>query len=108
MCRTSPAAAGAAAHPAVPAPSPGPRATTRPRSPSRHSLAEQAGAAAPAFEMGENRHARFRLHTGDEAFSAARHDHVDIAGKAGQHLADGGAVGGRHDLDGVFGQASLG
>ena len=48
---------------------------------------------ADAFEMREDRHARFALHARDEALAAARHDDVEIAGKALQHLADGGAVG---------------
>ena len=57
------------------------------------------------FEMGEDRHARFLLHAGDEALAAARHDHVDGALEPGQHLADGGPVGHRHHLDRRFRQA---
>ena len=55
--------------------------------------------------MGEDRHARLVLHARDQGLAAARHDDVDIAAKPAQHLADGGAVGGRDDLDGVGGQA---
>ena len=54
---------------------------------------------ADAFEMGEDRHARLVLHARDQALAAARHDHVDIAVEPRQHLADGGAVAGRHELD---------
>ena len=60
---------------------------------------------ADAFEMREHRHARLLLHPRDQALAAARHDHVEIAGKALQHLADGGAVGGRHQLDRIFRQS---
>ena len=60
---------------------------------------------ADAFEMGEDRHPRLALHAPDQAFAAARNDHVEIAVEAVQHLADGGAVGGRHQLDGIFRQA---
>ena len=60
---------------------------------------------ADAFEMREHRHARLRLHAGDEALAAARHDDVDGAVEARQHLADGRAVGGRHELDRVLRQA---
>ena len=48
---------------------------------------------AHAFEMREHRHARLLLHALDEALAAARHDDVDAAVEAGQHVADGGAVG---------------
>ncbi len=58
-----------------------------------------------AVEMGEDRHARFRLHPGDEAFSPARHDDVDRAAEAGEHEPDRGAVAGRHERHGVCRQA---
>ena len=58
-----------------------------------------------AFEMGEDRHARLGLHPRDQAFAAARHDHVDGAVEAGQHGADGGAVAGGNELDARLGQA---
>ena len=59
---------------------------------------------ADAFEMREDRHARLRLHAGDEALAAARHDHVDHAAEAREHEADRRAVGGRHELHRVGGQ----
>ena len=62
---------------------------------------------ADAFEMREHRHARFVLHARDKALAAARHDHVDAAVKPAQHLADRGAVAGRHQLDRLFRQAGL-
>ena len=62
---------------------------------------------AETFEMGKDRHARFRLDAADEALAAARHDDVDGAVQARQHGADGGAVGGRHKLDRIFRQAGL-
>ncbi len=37
--------------------------------------------------------------------AAARHQHVDVAVKAGEHHADGGAVTGGNELDGGFRQA---
>ncbi len=37
---------------------------------------------ADAFEMGEHRHARLRLHARDQALAAARHDDVDRAVEA--------------------------
>ena len=37
---------------------------------------------ADAFEMGEHRHPRLRLHARDQALAAARHDHVDGAAQA--------------------------
>ena len=60
---------------------------------------------ADAFQMREDRHARLGLHARDEAFPATRHDHVEIAVKTLQHLADGRAVGDRHELDRRLGQA---
>ena len=60
---------------------------------------------AVAVEMGEDRHARLALDARDQALAAARHDHVDAAVEARQHLADGGAVARRHELDRVAGQA---
>ena len=47
------------------------------------------------------------LHPRDQALAAARHDDVDGAVEAAQHLADGGAVGGRHQLDRVLRQARV-
>ena len=41
-----------------------------------------------AFEMGEHRHARLALNPLDQALSAARHDDVERAAEALQHLAD--------------------
>ena len=60
---------------------------------------------AEPFEMREDRHARLLLHARDQALAAARDDDVEIAGQARQHGADGGAVGGRHELDRVGRQA---
>ena len=62
---------------------------------------------AHAFEMREHRHARLRLHARDQALAAARHDHVDVAVEAGEHLADRRAVARRHQLDRVFRQAGV-
>src|SRR5690606_3555167 len=45
------------------------------------------------------------LHAGNERLAAARHDDVDIATKAAQHLAHGFAIGGRDNLDRRLGQA---
>ena len=63
---------------------------------------------AEALEMGEDRHARLRLHARDEALAAARHDDVERAVEAGEHGADRGAVARRHELDRRLGQAGLG
>ena len=41
-----------------------------------------------AFEMGEHRHARLALNPLDQAFSPARHDDVERAAEALEHLAD--------------------
>src|SRR5690606_33778783 len=60
---------------------------------------------ADALEMGEDRHARFVLYALDQRAPAARHDHVYVAAEALQHLANGGAVGGGHQLDRILGQA---
>ena len=62
---------------------------------------------ADAFEMREHRHARLGLHARDQALAAARHDHVDAAVQAGQHLADRGAVARRHQLDRILRQAGF-
>ena len=62
---------------------------------------------ADAFEMGEDRHAGFRLHTPDKALAAAGNDDVEIALQACQHFADGGAVGDGYALDGILGQVGL-
>ena len=60
---------------------------------------------ADAFEMREDRNPRFVLHARDQTFSAARHDHIDIAAEAGQHLADRRAVANGHQLDRILGQS---
>ena len=57
--------------------------------------------------MREYRHARFRLHAGDQALAAARHDDVDGAIKPGEHLSDCGAIARRHQLDCRFRQSGL-
>ena len=62
---------------------------------------------ADAFQVGEHRQPRFRLHARDQALAAARHDDVDIAVEAGQHEADGGAVARLHDVDGGRRQAGF-
>ena len=58
-----------------------------------------------AFEMGEHRHARLALHALDQALAAARHDHVERAAEAFEHLADRLARGERHARDRRLGQA---
>ena len=45
-----------------------------------------------AFEMRENRHPRLGLDARNEAFAAARHDHIEIAVKPAEHFADRGAI----------------
>ncbi len=60
------------------------------------------GVAEPV-EMRDHRHAALGLHTRDQRLAAARHDHVDDAGR-GQHVADGGAILGRPQLDRCLGQ----
>ena len=62
---------------------------------------------AETFEMGKDRHTRLVLNARDEALAAARHDDVEMAGEAFQHLADGRTIGGGHDLDRRFGQPRL-
>ncbi len=62
---------------------------------------------AVAVEMGEHRKAGLGLHPGDEILAAARHDDVDHAVEAGEHLAHRRAVAGRHQLDGALGEAGL-
>ena len=57
---------------------------------------------ADALEMRENGHARFALHTLDQAAAATRDDDVQSSSKALQHFADGSAIGGRHKLDGFL------
>ena len=59
---------------------------------------------AHAFKVREYRHARFGLNARDQAFAAARHDHVEIAVEPGQHHANGRAVAGRDELDGSLRQ----
>ena len=61
-----------------------------------------------AFEMREHRHARLLLHAGDEAFAAARHDHVDGAAEPGEHESDRLALHRRHELDRCLRQSCLG
>ncbi len=55
---------------------------------------------AVAVQMGDDGDAALVLHPLDQALAAARHDDVDEVVEA-QHLADRGAVGGRHKLDGL-------
>ena len=62
---------------------------------------------ADAFEMREHGDARFRLHAGDQAFAAARNDHVEFSVEPGQHQADRGAVAGGDKLDDGGGQSGL-
>ena len=62
---------------------------------------------ADAFQMGEDRHAGFRLHAGDQALAAARNDDVDIAVEPAEHQPDRGAVARRYQLDRGLGQAGL-
>ena len=45
-----------------------------------------------AFKMREHRHARLVLHARDEALSAARHDHVNVAIETREHRPHGRAV----------------
>ena len=59
---------------------------------------------ADAFQVLEQGHLAFRADALDERLAAARHDDVDELRHA-QHLADGGAVAGRHPLDRRRGQA---
>ncbi len=59
---------------------------------------------ADALQMREHRHARFLLHTLDEALAPARHDDVDRAIEASEHQANGLAIGDGHDLDARFGK----
>ena len=60
------------------------------------------------FEVADDGHARFVLHAGDEALAATGDDNVEAAIEAGEDVPDGGAVGGLHQLDRVFGQADFG
>ena len=60
---------------------------------------------AEALEVREHRHARLLLHALDQALAATRHDDIDGAVEAAKHVADGGAVGCRHELDRRLGQA---
>src|ERR1700688_4767771 len=62
---------------------------------------------ADAFQVREYRHARVGLHAGDQALTAARDYHIDIAVESGQHQADRGAVAGRNKLNDGLGQAGL-
>ena len=62
---------------------------------------------AVALEMGQHRDAALGHHPLDQRAPAARHDDVDMLGHA-QQVADGGAVGGGHQLDRGGGQAGRG
>jgi hypothetical protein len=55
--------------------------------------------------MREHGHPRLALDARHEPFAAARHDHVDRPLEPAEHRSDCGAVGGRHELDRMFGQA---
>jgi hypothetical protein len=57
--------------------------------------------------MRKHRHPRFRLDARDEAFSPARHDHVDAAVQSGEQQAHRGAIARRYQRDGSFGQPCL-
>ena len=59
---------------------------------------------AHAVQVLDHRDARLALQALDQAFAAARHDHVDVI-LHGDQLADGGAVGGLDHLHRGFGQA---
>ena len=52
-----------------------------------------------AFEMADHRYSRLALHARDQALAAARHDHVDVVSHRREQVADGRAVGGRHELN---------
>ena len=54
---------------------------------------------ADAFKMREDRHARLRLHAGDQILAAARHDDIECAIEPGEHRAHGGAFPCRHQRD---------
>ena len=58
-----------------------------------------------AFEMREHRHARLALHPIDQALAAARHDDVERAAEALQHLADRRARCEGRARDGRLGEA---
>ena len=58
-----------------------------------------------AFQMREDRHTGFRLHPRHEAFTTARHDDINRAVQAAEKRADSGAVGHRHQLNGMLGKA---
>ena len=49
--------------------------------------------------MPDHGHARFLLHARHQALAAARHDHVDVFRHRRQQVTDGGAIGGRHQLN---------
>ena len=59
-----------------------------------------------AFEMREHRHARLALHPLDQALAAARHDDVERAAEAVEHLADRLARSERRARDRRLGQAA--
>ena len=61
---------------------------------------------ADALKMRKDRHTRFALHTTDKALTAARYDHIDRPGKAGQHQPNRVAIPRRHKLDGILRQSS--
>ncbi len=54
---------------------------------------------AVALQMADHRHARLLLHSRHQALAAAGHEHIDEFGHPGQHQADRGTIGGRHQLD---------
>ena len=54
---------------------------------------------AVALQVPDDRHAGFLLHTCDEAPPATRYDHIEIFRHARKHVADGGTIGGGHELD---------
>ena len=60
-----------------------------------------------AFQMREHRHPCFGFDARDEAFAAARHDHIDAAVQSAQQQAHRGAVTGRHQRDGSLRQIGL-
>ena len=62
---------------------------------------------AQPLEMGDHGDAALALDALDEGLAPARHDDVDMIGHREKH-ADGGPVGGGHELDGALGQAGCG
>ena len=60
---------------------------------------------ADALEMTDDRHACFTLYAFDQAFSAARHDHIDTVRHLGKHVAHRGAIRRGNELDAAVRQA---